>query len=269
MLVLDVSEPLHVFLQDVHRRVHGIEREIQEERLVLVPVDVSHRLPREVVGEVFSGHRAVAITQHGAWLLEIRVIAAAAAEEAVEMIEAPRVGVELRRIADVPLADRDRGVAGCLQVIAQRLLLDSQAHELGIDTRRWFVGEIELVAVTLRVAPGQDAGPRRAAERRRHVGIGIGHAVGRDRVDIGRHHFSAILETEIGVARVVGQDHDDIRCSPVARPGTGLLASAAAGHRQEDKQQGSRVFSHSQPLLILRWRQYPANRRCGCRAYRG
>ena len=45
-----MGETLQVFLRRLHRRVDGVEGEIEKERLLLVPIDEANRFVREEIG---------------------------------------------------------------------------------------------------------------------------------------------------------------------------------------------------------------------------
>ena len=97
----------------LHRRVDGVEGEVEEPRLGRVPLDERHGLAPEGVGGVVEFlHRLVAAQDAGGLEVAVR-----AAEEAEELVEAALLRVHLRQRAEVPLADQAGDVAGGLEPI--------------------------------------------------------------------------------------------------------------------------------------------------------
>ena len=53
VLVFDVGEPVQILLRGLHGTVNGVEREIQAEPFILVPLDKLNRFAPECVGQIF------------------------------------------------------------------------------------------------------------------------------------------------------------------------------------------------------------------------
>ena len=148
----------------VVRPVGRIEGKVQEKRLVLVFANVVHRLVGEMighVGEVFLGHR-LAIQED---LVEPAglgqgEITPRPLEEAVVVGEPAFHRVELRCIAKMPFAQRDRPVARILQHGWQQGFGEGQAIGLAVSRRN-----IEFVAESLLVSPGEQARSAGTAHR--------------------------------------------------------------------------------------------------------
>ncbi len=112
-----------------------------------------------------------------------------AVEEAVEAVESPLQGPLLERprrrgglhLAEMPLAERERGVALVAQHLGQRRgmqrHLASHVGEAGVE-----VGERAHPDLVV-VAPGEQCGASRGAERR-DVEVGVAQPTRRQRVDV-------------------------------------------------------------------------------------
>ncbi len=143
------------------------------------------------------------------FLLRIRdKIGMRAAREAKEFVKAALDRIETIGRAQMPLADKARGIAGRLQGIGDGCLgqrqADVVASSLGWSAR------IEFVAETLLIAPGQQSGPGRAAIRARHVTARESRARFGQGVEMGRGNILTPLKTGIGIAQVVGHDHQHV-----------------------------------------------------------
>ena len=143
------------------------------------------------------------------------VLVGVAAQEAVVAVEsaAQRPTVVRARCADllgggqVPLADAEGGVAVREQHLGEEAVLErdgavgSRVAGRALGDARHGVGVV--------VAPGQHAGARRRAERRR-VHVGVPQTVLRQPVQIGRVDRCAVA-TELPVTGVVQHDVDHVR----------------------------------------------------------
>ncbi len=123
LFVGDAGELRQPVVGGLHRRVDGVEGQVEEPRLGLVPLDERHRLAAEGVGRVVEFlDRLGAAQDAGAVEVAVR-----AAEEAEELVEAALLRVQLRQRAEVPLADQAGGVAGRLEAVGERRLGQRQA----------------------------------------------------------------------------------------------------------------------------------------------
>ena len=137
-----------------------------------------------------------------------------AAVEAVPAVEAapegprgPRVRhVGLAFRSEVPLPNGIGGVAGVPQHLGEETVLPGRPPPVaGISTRQ--VGHAAHAAAMV-VSPGQQARPRRRAQRCR-VEVGQSHPVGGDGIDEGGLDVGPVA-TELGEADVVEHDEDHI-----------------------------------------------------------
>ena len=212
--------PVRPLLGHVVRRVGRPEAEVQVERLVGVDLaevgDELDRLVDEVLGEVVAllgrpGRldRVVVVDEVGVPLARV------AAEEAVEALEAasqrPAVVRPGRRLLvarrEVPLADHVRAVAVLEQHLRQHAVLERH-HAVVARVARGELGDAGH-AVAVVVAPGDDAGAARRAQRRR-VHVVEAQAVRRERVE-GRRLDRAAVAAELPEPRVVEDDEQHVR----------------------------------------------------------
>ena len=106
----------------------------------------------------------------------------------------------------MPFADQGGRIAGVVQIIGQRALIQGQAQR-----RRVACVGIELVAEAGLVAPGEQSGPRGAAIGGRDIAVGAADAGSGQGVDMGRRHQLAAVDANVAVAQVIGDDHQDVR----------------------------------------------------------
>ena len=133
----------------MHRRVHGVESEVQQEGPGAFAQDEVNRTISEFVGEIGDVRDRLSALEKGvrsaAPDIQVRMLAA---QKPVELVEAARHGVELLASTQVPLAEQGRAITRRLQPIGQRRFGQRQA-ELPICP------EIELVSEPLLVTTGQ------------------------------------------------------------------------------------------------------------------
>ena len=211
----------------------GGERHEQEEGLVPLLLDELHGGVAEPVGHVSTLGGGGAVSQEhavGRRLLHLEV-GPRALEAPHEPVEAALVGVIRVGVAEVPLAHQPGLVAGAPQAVGDRRLFQSHAalHVAG--------GDVLLVAEALLVAAGHEASPGGGADAGGHVEGLEDRAFGRDGVDVGREprhvRRRLWLEAEVRVARVVGEEHDDVRAAGprLGRLGGACRSDAAVGGR--------------------------------------
>ena len=109
-----------------------------------------------------------------------------------EILQAFQVG------RHVGLADQHVAHADLLQVIAERRLADAQRPAVPVR------------AVRAHVAAGIERHPRRAADRRLHIGVREAHAALGHRVDVRRLQDGVAGAAEIIVAKLVAHDPEHV-----------------------------------------------------------
>src|SRR5262249_28666184 len=99
------------------------EGEVEEEQLLLVPVDEGGRLAGQDVGQVAVDLDPLlaAVDRAAGFIVGVEV-RMSAAQEAEVLAEAAAQRVELVLLAEVPFADQPRGVAGRLEPVGDRYL---------------------------------------------------------------------------------------------------------------------------------------------------
>ena len=158
----------------------GAVGEVEEERLVGVVgpqrLEVGDRLVGDVVGEVVAVGVLVdvdggVVADQPVGVMEVRPALEDPVEPVEPALERPRVArgavVHDRVAGEVPLADREGGVAGASQHLGERVDVGADLHrpprEAGIEVGD--AGESGAVGVE----PGQQGGSRRRAQRARVV----------------------------------------------------------------------------------------------------
>ena len=232
-------------LRHVVRSVRRAGRVVHEERLLgRVDVRVEDQLDR-VVGQVLAEvvallrrprlrDRRVVLGQVGIPLVRL------AAEEAVEAlepaaerpaVERARRGVVLRR-RQVPLAEAERVVAVLEQHLGQHPVLERHAPVVAGVAGRQLHDARDAVGVV--VAAGQDARPRRRAQRR-GVHVRVAQALRGDAIDVGRLDEPAEAR-QLAVSDIVEHEEEHVR-GAVPRPrrrrpgGAGLAPPSARSCR--------------------------------------
>ena len=141
----------------------------------------------------------------------------------VDLVEALLGGQERRAVAEVPLADHAGRVALLLQELGQGLLLRVEPVASGGAQRA-------EDADPLRVAPRQERGSRRAADRLGHVEVREAHALGGEPVQVRRLEALRAVAPDVGVALVIGEDEHDV--------GRALLLGAGRRRGAEGEHEG-------------------------------
>ena len=250
---------------DVVRRVHGTEREVEEERTVGRGLVLRGDRPDGPVGEVLG--EVVAATVSRRRLLHVvvvlhqvrRPVVGVTLQEAVVPLEAeperPAVERPRRRALaaghEVPLPDRERVVPLVAQHPRQRR--GRLRHPAGVSGKRHGeVGE-ESHADRVVVAPGHEARAGRRAEAG-DVEVVVPQAVGGQAVHRGRGDAGAEAP-QLPEAQVVEHDQHDVRRAR-GRAREGVVA----GRRLLDRRSGHRQRSHAADLA--RDRSPAANSAC-------
>src|SRR5206468_6344309 len=102
-------------------------------------------------------------------------------------------------LADVPLAGHIRAIALCAEQLGNRgVVVGAERRERGSGVGRGL----------LRVEPGHDRDPRRAASRR-DVEVSKPYALGRETIDARRARFASV-RPEVRVTHVVEKDDQDV-----------------------------------------------------------
>ncbi len=198
--------------------VRRAEGDVEEEGLLGVTVAVvvheGDRVVDDVGGEVVVGgvrdvDPVVVLDQVGLPLVGQAVRGAVVAVEPAlqrPLVEGPGAG-ELVHRGEVPLADPEGRVALRLRHLGdRRRRLVQHPGVAGVAHRE--VGQ-HAHAGRVVVAPGEQAGARRRAQRR-HVEVGVAQSLGREAVG-GRGRDVGPEAAEVGPAEVVVEDVDDVR----------------------------------------------------------
>ena len=221
-LVTRVEAPLVLvdpLLWCVVRCVAGARRVVEEERLVrrdhLGVLDELEGLVGDVLGEVVALLRRLRLVHGMVVVDQVRIpLVRLGPEEAVPALEAPaarpvtprRSHVHLDGGAEVPLAHHVGVPAQLSQDLGDHAVL-GRDHAAPVREADRALGDARH-AVAAVVATGQQARPRRRAQRR-GVPLGVAHAVVRDLVDVRRLDRSAIARHG-READVVEHDVDDV-----------------------------------------------------------
>ena len=140
-------------------------------------------------------------------------------------MEAPPQGMEGGRVAQVRLPKPAGGIAGGLEAVAEGRLLDGEPHRRGRQPAR---AGIEFVSEPLLITAGEESGPGRTAVGTAHVAVGEPHAVGSQRIDLGRGHVGGkTLTAQFTVSQIIGQEDQDV--GTPARKWAGVLGRAGVG----------------------------------------
>jgi len=130
-----------------------------------------------------------------------------AAEEAEVLIEAALQGMVRRTIPEVPFSHEPRDVPRRLHPIGEGRLRQRQPElEARVQAAR-----VELVAEALLVPARDEACAGRAADRAGDIAVREAHALPGHGVEVGSGDFLAAVASELAVAQVVPEDHDDVR----------------------------------------------------------
>ncbi len=196
----------------------GVVRQVEEEGAVLVLLDELLGLDGQPVAEILAFAAALPQPGHGVALAlvrpEIRGRMAVMRSGDVE-VETLMLGV-IVPAAEVPLADAGRDIAGRLERLGdvhfvQGQILPPRRHEQPMGGRVAFAGDPIGQMQSRGPLAGEDAGPRRRADRAGGVGVGEPHPLPGQAVDVRRLVELAAVAAHVGPAQVVGKDEDDIR----------------------------------------------------------
>ena len=213
--------------------MRGVVGQVQEERLVPVLGDEPLGVVADQVGEVavFGLERLPVPPVGTTHAVDVGLVVDVAADEASELFETVQRRLEPRQVTEVPLAEHGGRVAELPEALGDRV-------GLGIDTlvveRAVGVGEQDGGNPgPVLVAPGDQPGASRRADRAAGVEVGQHHAGGGQPVEV-RRLDPAGVRADVAVAEVVGHDEDDVRRLPVlaARGRVDLVwrRSAAGDH---------------------------------------
>ena len=181
-----------------------------------------------------------------------------AAEEAGELLEAPRVRVKAAvERAVVPLAHEARAIAGRAKAVGDRHLGERDSIK---------TAPVERVdgARALRIPAGQERGARGRAYRRARVVLREAHARGGEVVEVRGRAPALVEQPEVAVPHVVGEDDDDVRSEPVRHA---ACLPSSCGRRREASaalrcRRGSRrVRGFARSLRAEAWVRAPTRRR--------
>ena len=211
--VRDVRVASQVLFRSLQGSVGRVERNEQEKRLVPVSPDEVHGLVADIVRDVRDRFCLFVIALDGSVVaLSGRggEVIVPAAGEAPELVEATFQRMELRQRTQMPFADQTADVAQRFQAIRDRSLPYGQAAEFRIESRL-VPGQVVVVAEGGLIAPGQQSGPRRTANRSGDVAIRADRAFHRQTVEVRRLDLRAAVKTDVRVAQIIGDHQDEIR----------------------------------------------------------
>ena len=229
-----------ILLGRLQRRVLGIERQIEEERPLLVLLDpiarpLGIRVGRVEVRIVHRLHVGADPRVDKVRRIEERRVG----HRAKELVEAPFRRDKLRRSAEMPLADARSVVSQILQPIGDRRFRHRQPKR-GV-TRS--AAAVEFVAEPRRIPPGHQPRPARAAIRRGDIPLREANAGRRDRVDMRRRNLLVPLTAELAVSFVVGEENDDV--GPLGIGPLGRQRSSSHGRQRTQERENGTQRSHN------------------------
>ena len=165
-------------IEGVHRRMHRVVGQVQEEGLVMGAIDEGAGFRTPQVRQVFGSRKLFAVAKNGGALPECRV-AAANGNRFIEAAFARPRRLVLRPLvpAEVPLPDVCRSITGILKYRGQQGLVKEQPGPV-------FAVDVAVYAEALLVLAGQQAHPRSHADRGGDIGIGEQSAFFREAIDI-------------------------------------------------------------------------------------
>ena len=196
--------------------MHGVVRQIKEERLLLVRLDELHRLGGFAVREEFAFGT---LAQRGDLVRGVvtgRLSAGVAADVEVEAVLLGIVSLValLECRSEVPLADARGRVAGGFELFGQGDLLEGQEllpiGDLQFGLGAAVAGDPVREVQAGGIFAGQQGGPGGGADRAGRVAVGEADAILGQLVDVRRLVELASIAGEIGLSHVVDQDYDDV-----------------------------------------------------------
>ncbi|MBI5760234.1 MAG: hypothetical protein HZA46_17090 [Planctomycetales bacterium] len=191
-----------IFLEDFQRRVDGVVGEVQEPRLLGVPVHEGECLVGEQVRGVAVELLPFAspinhVARIGGLELRLGVFAEREVvhghEESKEVIESSSLRQMRGTESEMPLPDQARGVTGRVELIGDGPLVERQ-------TERVFITDARVVLKTKArlIASGDEPGSRRSTNWRGDIAARAAHAGGKP-----------ITEEELTKDNYTGKDFDD------------------------------------------------------------
>ena len=117
---------------------------------------------------------------------------------------------EVWRVAQVPLAKNGSSITALFHQLSQSDFLITDAY-----LRARTQGPVNPDAIG--VATRQQTGPRRRANRLRHVEVTEDASLRRQPVQVGRFETSGPKHTDIRIALVIGENNDNVRRCRFAR----------------------------------------------------
>jgi len=203
--------------------VNGVMRQVKEERLLLMPANEIHRPIRQEIGQVSA---------LGVFNRRLRGELKMHAGADNRLIKTALAGVVTLSVAEVPLAEHTRRVAGPLQGLGEGDFIERQPDDVVHRPQR-AAAPVEPIDA----ADGIDAGAGAVlAAHERGAGGGAVWAAGiaagksdaacRHPINVGRFVILAAITTHVRIAKVVGENENDVR-----RP---IRSATRKGTRQED-----------------------------------
>jgi len=196
--------------------MHGVVRQIKEERLLLIRLDELHRLGGLAVGEELAFRT---FGQGGDLVRGVvtgRLSAGVAADVEVEAVLLGIVSLValLECRSEVPLADARGRVAGGFELFGQGDLLEGQEllpiGDLQFGLGAAVAGDPVREVQAGGIFAGQQGGPGGGADRAGLVTVREADAILGQLVDVRRLVELASIAGEIGLSHVVDQDYDDV-----------------------------------------------------------
>jgi len=237
----------------LERRVHAEVRQVEQERLIPMALD-------EVDGPVRQEVRQVLALRVGR--LRRRLEVEMAARRLDGFIEAALCRVVFGRVAQVPLAEHPRRVAGLLELVGERIAVEGQLGHV-VDRAQRPRPPIEAVdradgvgAGAGAVLPGEQGRARRRAILAMVV-VGQPHALRGESVDVRRLVIPAAEAAQVGPAEVVRQDEDD-----VGRPVRGGQRTAQAEEEQTEEGADGAHGQGGNPIRAAKLPPFRSRSRC-------
>ncbi len=190
--------------------VDGIMAQVEEERLVVVPLDEVDRFAVEAVDQVFSRAGQMLVDRG---IEMVRMVVASAADSVRladdHFVEAVRrwrdfLGAGRSVAGEMPFADEPRGVAALLEQFGERQQI--RREMLGIVRT-----QVVVNAGPNRILPGHQRGAKRRADGRGGIGLGESHALAGQAVEMRRFVEAVATAAQLGPSKVVGQHEDHVR----------------------------------------------------------
>jgi len=215
--LLEMLQPLCISLVRV---VRCVQRVVDEEGTILVLLQKTRAFPDHQVRKILAATKhldavAVQVVDVGAAPVEeVRVVVDTAAHVAEAVVESLGIRHRFRRVAQVPLANMRRDVPSGLEHLRHRDFRLRQCP-LAAPLRR----TVARHASAERVAPGQQARPRRRAHRCARIELRKPHPSRRQCIHVRRVQILGPVAAQVHAPLVIRHDHDHARLRGQRCPG--------------------------------------------------